>query len=580
MPPDASTSTLLAEECFAAEDVRFVEVLRGLAEPKGLAALTSRWLADPRPWARTQMLRYLNEPFDRPGHAVVVKRLFKHAETTNDAALMAAFLAAFDCLVRRVRRKVTNWDYASRSYFTEETLHTQRNWFRGPRREYNYRTKQETLVPQPPRKTDRLFHYRTRYYLQRRAWRWFRRLGFQKPDAYVPAIAAALVRYTDEDFQKGENYLDSWGFMHACFGTHAAVEFSSFRAGFREGTGLADLTPAPAFPQLWFSQAGMREAITLAIQSGSRAVRTWAAKLLMLPGMLMAATPGYEELRRLLFAGNEEVQAAGIRLLENSADAPRWTIPQWLALLEAPGAAADAVTALMQQHVRPDRLDAAQCLALAIARPVSVARMGCAFLQGKSLTEAETRSLSLAAKAQCAAVSPALTTWCLDKLATLPGDYDREPLSAFFDSLLEETRAAAWDWLTAHRDGAAWADPVLWSRLAETPFDDLRQRLVDELAIRSRTAAQSAADLAPVWTSVLLAVHRGSRSKPKAAQQVAAAIRADHAKADALLPVLAVAVRSLRAPEQRAGLAAIACLMEDEPLTAAVQRHLPEVQWG
>jgi hypothetical protein len=571
-------STLLVEECLAAEDARFVEVLRGVAEPKALAALTNRWLADPRPWASEQMLRYLEEPIDRPGHAVVVKRMFKHAEKTNDVTLMAAFLAAFDCLVRRVRRKESLWDMASRSHVTEEVLHTPRNWFRKPRVEVHFFTKKQTVVPREPRKSDRLFFYRTRYYLQRRAWRWFRRLGFQQPEKYVAAVGAALVHYEDEDFQKGENYLDSWGFMHACFGTHPAVEFSASRAGFRAGTGLADLTPAPAFPQLWFSAAGMREAITLATLAGARAVRTWAAKLLALPQMSAAATPGYDDFRRLLFAADADIQAAGLRLLENSPEAARWTVAQWLTLLESP--AADAVAASMQQQVRPDRLDAAQCLSLACARPVSVARMGFAFLQDKSLTEAETRTLSRAAAAKCAAVTPSLTAWCLDKLAALAGDYDREPLCAFFDSLLEETRTAAWVWLTAHRDGAAWADAVLWSRLAETPFEDLRLRLVDELAIRSRTAAQHAADLSPVWTSVLLAVHRGSRSKPKAAQQVAAAIRADHAKADALLPVLAVAVRSLRAPEHRAGLAAVASLLNEEPLTAAVQRHLPEVQWA
>ncbi len=43
-----------------------------------------------------------------------------------------------------------------------------------------------------------LFSYRTRYYLRRRAWRYFRRMGFATPDAYPAAIAAALRRYRDE----------------------------------------------------------------------------------------------------------------------------------------------------------------------------------------------------------------------------------------------------------------------------------------------------------------------------------------------------------------------------------------------
>ena len=69
----------------------------------------------------------------------------------------------------------------------------------------------------PARASDRLFHYRTRYYLQRRAWRYFRRMGFQKPERYVTAAAAALVRFRETDFKKAENYLDSWGIYARLF---------------------------------------------------------------------------------------------------------------------------------------------------------------------------------------------------------------------------------------------------------------------------------------------------------------------------------------------------------------------------
>lgn len=573
---------LLVEECYTAEDTRFVEHLRGVSEPQALASLSTRWTQDPRPWARAQMFRYLAEPFDRPGHALLIKRLFKHAEKTADAELMGAFLAAFDCLVRRVRRKSAHWDMGSRSFYTIEELATPRNTFRPPQMQWNPKTRKDEKTPMPARPTDRSFLYRTRYYLQRRAWRWFRRLGFQNAAAYVPAVAGALARYRDEDFQKGENYLDSWGFMHVCFGTHTAVEFSTFRAGFREGSGLADLSPAPAFPALWFSAEGARAAVGLAISAGARAVRLWAVRLLALPGMNLAATLQHADLQRLLAAEDEEIQTAAIALLRQAPDVARWTVPQWLALLEIPApAVADAVSALMQEHVHPDRLTPEQSMELACARPVSLARMGLNLLREKPLGREQTLALlPRAADARCEAVAGDLASLCLDRIAAAEETFDREPLSRFFDSLNAATRLAAWTWLCAHRGHAAWDDPVLWSRLTETPFDDLRLRLVDELARRAAMPGNGAADFAPVWTSVLLGVHRGSRQKPKAAQQIAAAIHGDHARADTLLPVLAVAVRSLRAPEQRAGLAAVASLMDAEPLTAAVQRHLPEVQWS
>ena len=72
--------------------------------PKYLAGLADRWKQDPRPWAREQIFKYLAMPMDRPGHHPVVKRLFKHAEAKADDELMAAFLVAFDRLVRRQRR--------------------------------------------------------------------------------------------------------------------------------------------------------------------------------------------------------------------------------------------------------------------------------------------------------------------------------------------------------------------------------------------------------------------------------------------------------------------------------------------
>lgn len=43
----------------------------------------------------------------------------------------------------------------------------------------------------------RLFSLATRRYLRRRAWRYFRTLGRQHPEWYVPAMTEALVRYDD-----------------------------------------------------------------------------------------------------------------------------------------------------------------------------------------------------------------------------------------------------------------------------------------------------------------------------------------------------------------------------------------------
>ena len=49
----------MLEECFVAADDRFlVEWLR-FSHPGFLARFLERWLTDPRPWARQQLIRYL-----------------------------------------------------------------------------------------------------------------------------------------------------------------------------------------------------------------------------------------------------------------------------------------------------------------------------------------------------------------------------------------------------------------------------------------------------------------------------------------------------------------------------------------
>ena len=125
-----------------------------------------------------------------------------------------------------------------------------------------------------------------------------------------------------------------------------------------------------------------------------------------------------------------------------------------------------------------------------------------------------------------------------------------------------------------------YSDAGLWCRLLETPYDDLRLPLIDELARRSTLPGAGADDLAPVWCSVLLGVHRGGRQKIKATQQIARKLADDPAQAEKLLPVLVVAVRSIRGAESRAGLAAVVSAVEARPeLGPLVRQQLPELHW-
>ena len=204
-------SSLVLDEAFARQDENFVELLHSFHDPKKLATFADRWAKDPRPWARQKIIEYINSPWNSGGHEPLVKRLFKYAEGQRDDELMAHFLVRLDRIVRRKRKERWQWDSQLRQSSKVEVLVTP-----------------DGFVPKglEQRFDDiELFKYRTRYYLRRRAWRYFRRMGFQQPPQYVPSITKGLIQYRDEDLEKGENLLDSWGLIHICFGKSDAIEF-------------------------------------------------------------------------------------------------------------------------------------------------------------------------------------------------------------------------------------------------------------------------------------------------------------------------------------------------------------------
>src|SRR5205814_9747041 len=101
------------------------------------------------------------------------------------------------------------------------------------------------------------------------------------------------------------------------------------------------------------------------------------------------------------------------------------------------------------------------------------------------------------------------------------------------------------------------ADPALWSRLIESPYDDVRAALVHRLKLRQSLPGVQTDSLAFLWQTVLLNIHRGGRAKLIALNQISRQITAAPASAELLLPVVAVSIRSVRAPEARHGLAAL-----------------------
>ena len=493
---------------------------------------------------------------------------------------MAAFLVAFDRQVRREIRTKRRWDMQTRTAIEEERLVTPRDVIplkfersgrdpmTGDLISYGVRTSAKA----------KLFRYRTRYYLRRRAWRYFRWLGYRDPAAYLAAVVRALLAYEDADLQRGENILDSWGLLHACFGEHDALEFGATHVQLKEGRTLGELSPAPMFAAAWKKSEAALVLLSLAVQAHSRLVRLWAMQLFQREHGSFAVS--LETILALLEHDEPDVQQFGAKLLESSASLATLPVASWLKLLQTKNEEAlQRICDAFAKHVSGDRLNLLQCIELASVRPVSVARLGQRYLKERNLASSADREIITAlANAKSSAVAGELTLWALGILGTKE-NYSCDQVIRFFDSGLEETRAGAWAWLVA--DSPALTDAVLWSRLAETPHDDIRLCVIDFLQEKTTLPGTDAGKLENIWRTVLLGVHRGGRQKAKAAQQIAHAIVANPAQAETLLPVLAVAVRSVRGPEARAGLAAVVSLVTAQPqLTDAVRRHLPEMKFA
>ena len=586
-PAEPKPSKLLLDECFSAADDRFLSEWVKFRSPEIIVAYLQQWLADTRPWARQQLINYLAMDLNFPGHELFVKRAYRHFESARDHEMLAHFLVTFDRLVRRSRIAVPRWDRSTRELIQDEHLHARPNKTVIPEtgRTGTYGTgKHQRTFPLPDvrnKPKNRLFRHRTRNFLRRRVWRYFRWLSYKNPSEYLCAISRALSVYTDAEFKLGENIIDNWSLMHACYFHSDSLKFTAAHSNLAPGQSLATLSAAPYRAEIWQTVEGATHLINLVRESRSSLVRVWAMELLERDHQQAIKQIDMKILVSLLKHADARVQDFASRLFRDHQGLASMTVSAWLEVVEqSDRSLLPMICEAMTKHVATARLDNPQLLLLATAEPVSVAALGLRMLQERhqqrGLNPAEVVQLS---RAQCAATAEEMTTWALRQLDS-DENYSVDAVVDFFDGLLEPMRAAAITWL---EDSSSHGhdDAVLWSRLIETPFDDVRLRLVDCLQHRTTLPDVDVNSLSHLWCSVLLGVHRGGRMKLKAMQQIQAAILRDSRHATKLLPVLSVAARSLRAPERRGAIAAMASLKNGNPeLEAAIRSHLPELQWA
>jgi hypothetical protein len=300
------------------------------------------------------------------------------------------------------------------------------------------------------------------------------------------------------------------------------------------------------------------------------------------------AVVGAEDVLGLFAQDDPEVVAFAVEWLREAEALARVGAERWLAVAEAasPAALAD-LAELMARQIAPDRIALGDAARLAAGRPLPMAQLGLGWLKARvPNNDEERRSLLVLLEAQAEPLRPEILAWLRGVLASAP-EFHSEWVLEFLDSRHEDARAEGMSWFRS--EPRARDDVTLWQRLLESPHDDVRLALARDLEARL-TQAEGAPDLSRaldpdrlrlLWASVLLNVRRGSRVKPRVVDQVARRLANRPEEAELLLPLLGMALRSLRGPERKAALTAVVQLIEHHPEAAPlVQSTLPELQWA
>jgi hypothetical protein len=633
-----------AEELYERGDPLFLVELRRITDADRLGNFASRWYGDMGPPAqrlqftpaarpatpRELLLTYLDQPLNAFRHEALVKRLFKLAEAADDDEVMGRFLVAFDRCLRRVVKKRrasagqvvatrdeaealagqwrgqgyqagywAHWGRDAAGRYVEQGYFVHRAWLAdaarvtdsttmwrpGPKQQHGPHPITEEARRVYERR--RLFSVATRRYLRRRAWRYFRKLGKLHPERYVPALAAALKCYRDDDVAHGLALIDCWGLTHALF--HHSPVLRSRPNGWMlaPGRGLSELAPAPIYEPLW--RAAPRVLLDLVTEARSRPVRQWAVQMIRRDHGGLLRGLSHEELFGLLAHHDVAVASLAAEVLRHLPDLTVLGVDRLLRLVEDPSPETlEVVCDLLAERLGAGRVTLEQAARLAASRPLPAARLGFRWLRAKlPATEADCAALLALTEAQAEPLRPEMVLWARGVLN--PSPYFRPAwVLEYLDSRHADVREEGWQWLEA--DERARDNVEVWRKLLESPYDDVRLKLVAALEKRAGIAAQprrlesGQLDdelLRFVWASVLLNVQRGGRTKPVVVGQLVRRLESRPEEARALLPILAVALRSVRGPEWRAGLAGVVALAErNHDLRPLVAEVFPELKMG
>jgi hypothetical protein len=554
VPKAADGSTVLLDELFAAGDADVLREILACTSEKKLAVLAVPWMNDARPEMRRALFDYIDDGCDRFGHKALVKRLYKLAEAKGDDELLAHFMVAFDRLsARRLVQRRRSWRRPAGNVLVSDPVVDER------------------LTN--GRESTR-FTRATRRYLARRAFRYFRRLGKSDPARYGRAIRAALTLYEDEHLNTAEKLLDSWGLLHALYAWSNVIDRSPRGVVVSDGQVLKDLAPAPYWPAAW--RGVEDELFALLRDARSRPVRAWVVAWLRKEYPSALEQVPVPRVLLLLRSPNEEAVTLGAELLPRATGLATLTVDVWKDLLAIQDLdALLVVSKAFETHVARERLSLADAVALALSSAAPVAELGLRWAKAKGAEGADLRLLSTLGGAPVETVRAEGVAWLL---SLFEADGDAKPgraliLRDLMDSRFIDVRRAACAFVSRAEGDASLP---LWLALVESPYDDVRALVVKHAAEWEREAGPG--ELRHVAATVILAVHRGASAKQAMFRRIADRVARKPEDADQLLPLLGLALRSVRPSERTGALLAIArAAVSNERLREAVSRHFPGV---
>lgn len=554
-------SMLLIDELLAdASPQLLAEVLRfGPGAGPKLGALGARWYVDPRPAIRDALLAYVDDGCVRAGHKLLVKCLLAHAEKEEDDELMSHFVVAFDRMEKR-------WLVDVPAYLKR----TSKSLVASP------------LIPGAvSRDDDGVFSARTRHHLCRRVLRYFRRMASAEPARFVRAIVPALCRYEDADLARPSQLLDAWSLCHLLYWGSPTLERAPRGIKLGPGRSLAELDIAPMIPEAWTDQ--LEPTIELAATARSRPVARFAVHLLTMHHEAAIAKLDVATVQRLLRAPHEETRGFMVARLSKLPGLDKLPVKEWLSMME--GASLESlpeIVRLVRLHVDPRRLSLEEAIDLARSRAAAAAELGLQWAKArfdkKPPTTMERQRLLQLAGARAPSVRAEAASWLatlLQEASEARPEEVRELCDAFDPAVRERGLVLVSEVERFRRS------PVVWAAMAESPHADVRDKLVVELDGNEKAAGRLPdKQLAHLWSTTLLDIRR-AKLKPRALSAMGSSLLSNPERADDLLPLVRIALRSLRAPERRPSLAALMRAAHAHPsVRLAARKHLPELDLG